>query len=217
MDEDDDFMSPYYQNPQQFIYPGINKGHRHPQQQQAARSNSDTPSSRDHHHHQHHSVNNHSYNSIFIPLYGVRKALSARIVNTFVEHDNPRRVAYTIWVYDVESGKEWYAPIRYQTEFGDLRAATLALDSRLSEWEFPKAPHKLSFFAKREADESEPVRQEKCRQLEHFLQRLCSMVYTCQPLHPNVAEIAIHVQSFLGVEAGLNEETELDSRPVQGR
>jgi hypothetical protein len=52
----------------------------------------------------------------FIPLHGIRKAICSRIVNTFLDG---ALLAYTIWVYDVESGKEWYAPIRYFRDFQD--------------------------------------------------------------------------------------------------
>ncbi len=40
----------------------------------------------------------------------VRQALCVSIVNAFVDGD---RLAFTIWVYDVESQKDWYAPLRY--------------------------------------------------------------------------------------------------------
>lgn len=153
-------------------------------------------------------------NTIFIPLYGVRKALSARIVNTFVE-ESTRLVAYTIWVYDVESGAEWYAPIRYFQDFCDLRAATLALDSpSISALGFPKTTGWGMFSPKRGADEPAHVQETKCRQLEQFLRGLCSLVYVCQPIHPDVAEISIHVQSFLGVEAGLAEQNDFDHDPT---
>lgn len=64
---------------------------------------------------------NHSSQNIFkVPLNGISKALNVRIVNTFLDtqttqslrfpQKNPSpRVAYTIWVYDVELGKEWYS------------------------------------------------------------------------------------------------------------
>lgn len=51
---------------------------------------------------------------IFIPLMGVRKALCIRILNHFIDGDH---VAYTIFVKDVESGVEFYAPLRYFSDF----------------------------------------------------------------------------------------------------
>jgi hypothetical protein len=135
---------------------------------------------------------------IFIPLMGVRKALSARILNTFVEGT---RIAYTIWVYDAESGREWYAPIRYFQDFQDLRNATVALHTGIQQFPFPKTSQGWAVFNfKSECDETAQVRQGKCRQLEQFLRALIAMVY-CHTLHPYMAEIAIHVQSFLGCES----------------
>ena len=40
---------------------------------------------------------------IFVPLMNVRKAICIRILNTFLDSKN--RTAFTIWCYDVESGK----------------------------------------------------------------------------------------------------------------
>jgi hypothetical protein len=129
---------------------------------------------------------------------GVRKALSARILNTFVEDT---RIAYTIWVYDAESGREWYAPIRFFQDFQDLRNATVALQPTIQQFPFPKTSQGWAVFNfKSECDQTAHVRQGKCRQLEQFLRALVAMVY-CHKLHPGMAEIAIHVQSFLGCES----------------
>ena len=143
---------------------------------------------------------------IFIPLMGVRKALCTRIVNTFIEET---RIAYTIWVYDVESGREWYAPIRYSRDFCDLRDATLPLcPEAIGLLPFPKTGGSWSnvfggaLVSRDESNEPDRVRQAKCSQLENFLRALCAMIY-CHELHPQVAEVAIHVQSFLGCETGL--------------
>jgi len=131
---------------------------------------------------------------ILIPLIGVRKALSVRILNNFLDGNN---VAYTIWVCDIESSREWYAPLRYHSDFEDLRAATMNLRSDISNVAFPTQGW-FSFMST-EASESDKEREMKCRQLENFLRSLCSMVYT-QKLHPAVAEVAIHLQSFLGCD-----------------
>jgi hypothetical protein len=132
----------------------------------------------------------------FIPLHGVRKAICSRIVNTFLDGTLS---AYTIWVYDVESGKEWYAPIRYFRDFQDLRAATAPLHPSISQIPFPK--QSVSLFGS-PIRESTGERESKCRQLEFFLRTLCAMIYR-EKLHAAVAEIAIHVQSFLGCESAL--------------
>ena len=138
--------------------------------------------------------------SIFIPLMNVRKALCCRILNTFM--DNSRN-AYTIWVYDVESGREWYAPVRYTQDFRLLRLSTVPLCQRLNQVPFPSS--KWPLFGNSEKSEPATVKEVKSRQLETFLRTLCTLIYT-DPLHPNVAEIAMHVQSFLGCDAGLISE-----------
>jgi hypothetical protein len=132
----------------------------------------------------------------FIPLHGVRKAICSRIVNTFLDGTLS---AYTIWVYDVESGKEWYAPIRYFRDFQDLRAATAPLHPSIAQIPFPK--QSISLFGS-PIRESTGERESKCRQLEYFLRTLCAMIYR-ERLHAAAAEIAIHVQSFLGCESAL--------------
>jgi hypothetical protein len=188
----------------------------------------------------------------WIPLYGIRTSLSARIVNSFVEENgrsnidkttnNVSRIAYTMWVYDVESGREWYAPIRYWQDFSDLHRAALNLlpptsnlYKKLTNLKFPKEPAipnnsndgwGISVFGNRHSsslasplsllqqrrrqkknDEFEDTRQQTCRLLEELLTELLGIIYTCEPLHPNMAEIALYVQSFLGVDAGLEDGT----------
>jgi hypothetical protein len=185
----------------------------------------------------------------WIPLHGIRKALSARIVNSFVESEGPNsnknsnmksRIAYTMWVYDLESGREWYAPIRYWEDFWDLREAALTLiptisnlHKELSILKFAKDPvipddsnsgWGVSIFGspsvaspmsplqqrrrKRRNDEFDEERQQTSQSLEEFLRELLGIIYTCDPLHPSTAEIALYVQSFLGVDAGLEDSSE---------
>ena len=185
----------------------------------------------------------------WIPLHGIRKGLSARIVNSFVEsagsnsnkNSNMKsRIAYTIWVYDLESGREWYAPIRYWNDFSDLREAALVslpsnsnLHKELSILKFekdpaipndsnsgwsasvfssPSMPSPISPFQqrrrKRKNDEFDEARQTTSRSLEEFLRELLGTIYTCYPLHTSTAEIALYVQSFLGVDAGLEDRSE---------
>lgn len=137
---------------------------------------------------------------VFIPLMGVRKALCVRILNTFIVEN---RTAYTIWVYDVESGREWYAPIRYLRDFQELRSATAPLCASINQIPFPSGGWLA--FGVNEKSEPDSVRDVKCRQLENFLRTLCTLVYTDR-LHPDIAEIAIHVQSFLGCDGGLSQD-----------
>ena len=195
----------------------------------------------------------------WIPLYGVRKSLNARIVNSFIENglskdcnstkSNMSFIAYTIFVYDVESGREWYAPIRYWKDFSELYKTAMSLlppssnmHKELSKFHFPKEPlipnnsndsWGVSMFGNRRsnslaASSLSPVQQRRkqkkneefeknlhqtCKLLEEFLRELLGIVYTCEPLHPNIAEIALYVQSFIGVEAGLEGGTIYFSDP----
>lgn len=55
---------------------------------------------------------------IVVHLEGVWKALSVQLLNSFV--DNCNHTAFTVWCYDVESGKEWYAPFSYYNDFNDI-------------------------------------------------------------------------------------------------
>lgn len=135
---------------------------------------------------------------VFVPMMGVRKALCVRILNSFLDGN---RMAYTIWVYDVEAGREWYAPVRYFGDFQDLRHATISLQPSIGRLPFPKQQAKLArlFGSPLKAETSAAEQDAKSRQLEHFLRSLCSMIYRGN-VHPAIAEVAIHVQSFLGCD-----------------
>lgn len=135
---------------------------------------------------------------LFVPLMGIRKALSVRIVHAFTksstdDRPNPHELAYTIWVYDTETGREFYAPVRTLADFCDLRSAVVSLQSSLRSIDFPRTTSNLFGSPVREA----PTR--RTRQLEHFLRVLCALLYQGE-LHESIAEIAIHVQSFLGCD-----------------
>ena len=132
-------------------------------------------------------------NDTLIPLVGVRKALSVRIVNYFTEGN---RTAYTIWVYDVESGQEWYAPVRYFEDFADLRHAAAGLIPRFGKLPFPRQTK--SIFGSPRSN-TPALLESRCWQLEKFLRALCSSLYDHE-LHASTGEVAIHVQSFLGCE-----------------
>jgi len=89
---------------------------------------------------------------IFTPFMGVRKALSVRILNFFADG---QETAYTIWVYDVEIGHGWYAPVRYLRDFADLRIATVTLRPEISSIPFPSH----GWFCFERITSSEPVRR----------------------------------------------------------
>ena len=154
-------------------------------------------------------VKNQPEQDLFVPLMGIRKALCVRIVHSFARspssvsentnHPNTRAatpnemMAYTIWVYDTETGREFYAPVRTFADFCDLRAAVVALQSSLRQIDFPK---RKTLFGS-------PIREspeKRTRQLEYFLRVLCGLLYQ-GTLHESVAEISIHIQSFLGCDA----------------
>ena len=133
-----------------------------------------------------------------LPLYYIRKALCARIVNTFEERVGKTiRMAFTIWVYDVETTREWYAPIRYGQDFEDLYQSCKALVGPTDlDYPFPSSP----WFRPRRHT------QDDTNRLERFLRLLSGWIYTCGTLTPAVAELSVHVQSFLGVELAMAEE-----------
>jgi hypothetical protein len=137
---------------------------------------------------------------IFVPLVGVRKALSVRILNTFLDGNDS---AYTIWVYDVEACREWYAPIRYFRDFSDLRSAIIRLYPLIGQLPFPKPA--LSIFGSPVRNESVSERETKCHELENFLRTLCAMIYRGR-LHSAIGEIAFFVQSFLGCDQALGDD-----------
>eukprot|EP00536_Pseudo-nitzschia_multiseries_P016844 jgi/Psemu1/263906/estExt_Genewise1Plus.C_12630002 len=147
----------------------------------------------------------------WIPLHGIRKALSARILNSFVEPAQKSRIAYTIWVYDVESGREWYAPIRYWDDFAELRGAALELLPNCPAPSFPKN-QRFQTTTATATTKATATATATAMMLEEFLRELIGIIYTCDPLHPNTAEIALYVQSFLGIDdAGLDDSSSSSS------
>jgi Vacuolar sorting protein 9 (VPS9) domain len=131
------------------------------------------------------------------PFDGVRKALSVRILNSFVDGS---RSAYCIWVHDAEAGIEFFSPVRYLRDFHDLRSATMRLCPPLSNLPFPREPFTL--FGSPVRQESAREREAKCRTLENFVRSLCTLPYRAtvdeDAALPELAEVAVHVQSFLG-------------------
>ena len=126
---------------------------------------------------------------VYLQMGAVRKGLCVRILNTFSDGNN---TAYTVWVYDCEAEVEFYAPIRYYDDFVDLRAASIGLIKATDEFSFP-SKNWLPIV------ESDVVKETRRKQLEQFLRSLCAVTYKL-PLHPNLVELAIHLQSFLGCD-----------------
>ena len=137
---------------------------------------------------------------IFVPLVGIRKAICVRILNSFSDHRN--RVAFTLWCYDVESGMEWYAPVRYYSDFKDLRNALLLVDKTIANIPFPSMGWSLGFSS--EAKESAKTKEARRSQLEVFLRRVFAGVYRGR-VHPYLAEVAVHLQTFVGCDTVLDE------------
>jgi hypothetical protein len=147
------------------------------------------------------------HNIIYVPLMNVRKALSVRLVNSFI--DNRNRTAFTIWCYDVESGKEWYAPVRYYNDFKDLRLALINIDKSITDIPFPSSSSSSSssslgggigaWSRKPTTKEVEKSKDAHRNQLEIFLRRVFAGIYRGQ-LHPYLAEIAVHLQTFVGCD-----------------
>ena len=104
-----------------------------------------------------------------------------------------------MWVLDIESGKEWYAPIRYYQDFKDLRSATMQFAESVSQIPFPTD----RWF--NEKSDSGNTREQRCIQLENFIRSLAGFVYS-GPLHPNIVEVSIHLQSFLGCDTCIGDK-----------
>ena len=135
---------------------------------------------------------------LYVPLVGVRKAVCVRILNSFL--DNKNRTAFTIWCFDIESGVEWYAPARYFSDFKDLRNALMRIDKAIGDIQFPSFSWSLGFPGiSSEANESESTKQARRQQLENFLRNLFASVYRGR-LNPYLAEVAVHLQTFIGCD-----------------
>jgi len=137
----------------------------------------------------------------------VRQALGVHIVNTFVDKD---RLAYTIYIVDVESKKEWYAPIRYFVDFEELRSATVRLNRAVEKLPFPTSSW-LFGIGQDEASLSFHIKDARIKQLEEFIRGLCNLVYT-ENVDNATCEIALFVQAFLGCDSLERDENIFDSQ-----
>ena len=128
----------------------------------------------------------------------VRQALCIHIVNTFVDE---HRLAFTIWVYDVQSDCEWYAPVRYLQEFHDLRAAVSQLHRGVERLPFPT---NVRWIQESEIVSSQSFKEARCTELEAFLRGLCTMVYwedLIDSSSSSLVEIALYIQTFIGCDS----------------
>jgi Vacuolar sorting protein 9 (VPS9) domain len=156
--------------------------------------------------------NNHNHNhkdedeatTTVLPLVGVRKALSSRILHTFQDGDLS---ALTIWCHDVESGREWYAPLRYFCDFEDLYHATSNIYDKVAALAFPSSASASSSSSSSTwstllGSNNNNIHDHQQHPLEHFLRKLGTMIYT-EELQPAVVQVAVHYQSFLGCDHAL--------------
>lgn len=146
-------------------------------------------------------------NDIIVPLIGVRKAICVRIVNTFLDSKN--RTAFSIWCYDVESGMEWYAPVRYHEDFKDLRLALMGIDKSFGDIHFPNMKWGGFGLGMTDSKESASSRDLRRAQLESWIRKAYAVVYRGS-LHPHLAEVAIHLQTFVGCDGVLGDDVALN-------
>ena len=114
-----------------------------------------------------------------------------------------------VTVNDVESGKEWFAPLRYYEDFADLRYAVISLIPKLNKIHFPRQQQTKNIFGSPKAN-SDNLLESQCWQLEAFLRSLCEIIYKLPP-DPALGEVVVHVQSFLGCDAIQFHKSSLES------
>lgn len=144
-------------------------------------------------------------NCICIPLSGIKAALNIRIVHYFLDGD---KLAYIIWVYDNETGKEWYVPTRYFQDFVDLRVELGSLAPCIYQLPFPFFG--WSAILRGQARLLQPSKDVMCKQLEDFLRCISGILYT-GPLCKGIVESFVLLQSFLSCNTGHSEEDEEES------
>jgi hypothetical protein len=141
---------------------------------------------------------------IFIPLSGIRCALNPHIVHYYLDGDN---VGYIIWVYDNESGKEWYVQ-RFLKDFVELRESIGKMAPCVNQLPFPYLGWGAILRGRsRLLQHSEDVR---LKQLGDFLRGLSGILYT-EPLFKGTIEAFRLFQSFLSCNIGLSEGSQPES------
>ena len=121
-------------------------------------------------------------------------ALCIRILHSFNDPVS-KDVVYTIWVHDVSSGKEWYAPERYYRDFVELRFNTIKLCSKINDFSIEKEGLKL--FQRNDDNKNAA---ERVLLLESFLRKVCVMLFSTNSTSTRLAEVAVHLRSFLGCD-----------------
>lgn len=133
---------------------------------------------------------------IFIPLSGIRCALNTHIVHCFLDGD---KVTYIIWVYDNETGKEWYVQ-RCLKDFVNFREAIGRMAPCIYKLPFP-------FFGwgailRGHSRLLQPMEDTRFKQLGDFLRGISGILYT-GPLFKGIIEAFRLLQSFLNCNTGL--------------
>ena len=123
-----------------------------------------------------------------------RMPLCIRILHHF-EDPEGHGIAYTIWVHDVSSGKEWFAPSRYYRDFVDLRSHSVRLCSKVQKYSLKG---QSGLFHWQSSDESNQV--ERTVLLESFLRNVCMLLYISSSDDPGISDVALHLRSFLGCD-----------------
>ena len=94
------------------------------------------------------------------------------------------------------------APIRYLQDFEDLRLAVSHLRTKyVNGLPFPN----IGWFHGKEVSESQRTKDARCNQLETFLRDICAIIYKDAP-NPNMPEVAVYVQTFLGCDTCIDAE-----------
>jgi hypothetical protein len=141
---------------------------------------------------------------IFIPLSGIRCALNTHIVHDYLDGDN---VGYIIWVYDNESGKEWYVQ-RFLKDFVNLRESIGKMSPCVNQLPFPFLGWGGILRGRsRLLQHSEDAR---LKQLGDFLRGISGILYT-EPLFKGTIEAFRLFQSFLSCSIGLSEGSQVES------
>ena len=142
------------------------------------------------------------YSSMIIHFSAFEKSLSytrmplcIRILHKF-EDPEGHGMAYTIWIHDVSSGKEWYAPTRFYRDFADLRKHSIHLCPKIEKLSGIEISSKLFRWNNYETRNG----HERTILLESFLRDVCRFLYTSDGKDPGIAEVALHLRSFLGCD-----------------
>jgi len=140
-----------------------------------------------------------------------RQPLIIRILHTFKDPESKEdENSYTIWVADVYTGKEWYAPARKYSDFVELRSHLTNLRGEIGNYSLEK-PRALPIFQAKTSD------RERMDLLEAFLRSVCLLLYTRTSEGSEEScflEVAFHLRSFLGCDEVVNKMSPSRSQRV---